>query len=31
MASISDADARALLKGLTALETVLLGSDGETE
>ena len=31
MASISDADARALLKGLAALETVLLGSDGETE
>ncbi len=31
MASISDADARALLKGLSALETVLLGSDGETE
>ena len=31
MASISDADARALLKGLAALETVLLGLDGETE
>ena len=31
MASISDADARALLKGLAALETVLLGSDRETE
>lgn len=31
MASISDANAHALLKGLSALETVLLGSDGETE
>lgn len=31
MASISDADARALLKGLAALETVLLDSDGGGE
>jgi len=31
MKSITDADARSLLKGLTALETTLLSADGESK